>query len=166
LGCKTFRMKISLPGFIFLLGGSMFLCSCSKQVFTHQQVLQSFHTKNDVQKQFGVPDEKTKGEDIEVWTYYRDTLHTVASSNKTDTIKNINTGTDILKVSQPVEHANYIKFSFDTAGNVTGYKSNGVNLSKTKRDSFGKGLLNVLAITAAITVIIGVEILNNSNLKF
>jgi hypothetical protein len=130
--------------------------------------LQSYHTKNEVMKEFGTPDEKLKTEDIEVWTYNRDTLKAVPMVAKTDSTKNIYTRnfSDPLNVNQPVQHSKYIKFSFDTAGNVTGYKSNGINLGKTKKASFGKGMVNVLSVTAAIIVIAGVEIAYNGEFDF
>ncbi len=151
---------------LFVLLGLISLCSCSKVVYTHQQVLQSFRTRNDVAKQFGVPNEKITGEGIEMWTYNRDTLSAVQAVNKPDTLKNSHTAIDSLKANQYNRHDKYIKFTFDTAGNVTGYKSNGVNLSTTKKDNFGKGLLNVLGVTAVVIVIVGVTLAKDGNLDF
>lgn len=153
-------MRTSLSGY-FLAVTLMLLCSCSKRVvFTHQQVLQSFHTKNDVAKRFGVPDEKKPGEKFEEWTYYRDTLGGLNKINKGDTLKRVEgyKGTDSLRVGKYDIHDRYIKFIFDTTGIVEGYKSNGVNLSITKKDNFGKGVVNVLEITAAVVLLLGYAI--------
>jgi hypothetical protein len=151
---------------LFVLLGLTSLYSCSKVVYTHQQVLQSFRTKSDVTKQFGVPDEKITGEGMEMWTYKSDTLKGVQAVNKRDTLKDFHTATDSLKANQYNPHDKYIKFIFDTAGDVTGYKSYGVNLSRTKKDNFGKGLLNVLGVTAVIIVIVGVTIAKDGNFDF
>lgn len=152
-------MRTSLPGY-FLAAALILLCGCSKVVYTHQQVLQGFHTKNDVAKRFGVPDEKKTGENFEEWTYYRDTLGALNKINKVDTLKSVEKykGADSLKAGRYGIHDRYIKFIFDTTGIVEGYKSNGVNLSTTKKDNFGKGVVNVLEITAAVVLLLGYAI--------
>ena|ERR1700754_932813 len=155
---------------IILLAGIISLAGCSKQVYTHQQVMQGFHTKADVLKQFGMPDQKKTSEGIEEWTYNKDTpanktmQPVVETVQKSDTTKSyVPTARDSLKLLKYTQNKNYIRFLFDSAGNVSGYKSNGVNLAYTKKDNFGTGFLKVLGITAAIVVIVGVEIANNSD---
>jgi hypothetical protein len=152
-------MRTSLPGY-FLVVAVALLCSCSKVVYTHQQVLQGFHTKNDVTKRFGVPDEKKTGDSFEEWTYYRDTVGALNKPKKGDTLKSVEEykGADSLKAGQYAIHDRYIKFIFDTAGIVEGYKSNGVNLSATKKDNFGKGVVRGLETTAAIVLLLGIVI--------
>ena len=131
-------MKRSLPG--LLLAGVIFLCGCSKTLYTHQQVLQSLHTKGDVLKKFGEPDEKIPGDFMEVWAYNWDTISKRVIP-------------DSLGQKHPANYTNYIRFSFDTLGNVTGYKSNGVDLTYKKRDNFGKSLVNGLEVTGALVLI-------------
>ncbi|HTE00263.1 MAG TPA: hypothetical protein VK668_13310 [Mucilaginibacter sp.] len=162
-------MKKSLP-VLLILAGMLSFCGCSKQVYTHQQVMQGFHTKADVLKQFGMPDQKTTSEGIEEWTYNKDIPPNKAAqpvadtARKSDTTKSyVATARDSLKLLKYTQNKKYIRFLFDSAGNVSGYKSNGVNLAYTKKDNFGMGLLKVLGITVAVVVIIGVEIANNSD---
>jgi len=119
------------------------LCSCSKHIYTHSQVMQSFHTKNDVIKRFGTPSATEKNEISEIWTY---NIATAA----TNTAKT----TDTLANRPYIQPGKYIKFMFDTTGHVMGYKSNDVNLGYTKRDSFGKGTLNVLTVLGAIALVL------------
>jgi hypothetical protein len=139
------------------------ISGCTTRVYTHQQVLQSFHTKADVIKRFGVPSEKLEIDSTESWTYSFDTLSTTAKVIHADSIKSpsIDHHTDSLRAVLFPHHTKYIRFLFDKAGDVTGYKSNGVNLAMTKRDSFGTGLLKTLALTAVLAAVIGVEIANN-----
>jgi hypothetical protein len=163
-------MKKPLP-LLLILGCLLFFSSCSKVVYTNQQVLQSFHTKNDVTKRFGNPENKSKGDGLEVWTYKfnKDTTTRPQTNiaSQSDTLKAyVPTAADSLKLRRYAErHDKYIKFMFDTTGTVAGYKSNGVNLSTTKKDNFGTGLLKVLGITAAIVVIVAVEIADNSDIS-
>lgn len=155
-------MKKPLP-LLIILAGIISLYGCSKQLYTHQQVMQSFHTKNDVLKQFGTPDEKITSEGIEEWTY-NNVLPTADKAGKHDTAANssVNNPPDSLKIKRYQRHDKYIKFLFDSAGNVSGYKSKGVNLATTKKDNFGTGLVKVLGVTAVLIVLVGAEIANNS----
>ena len=138
----------------------LFLCSCSKKVYTHQQVMQGFHTKNDVAKQFGHPDIIRMIDSTEVWIYNRDTI-----SKPTGPITTVsNTGTDTIKT--PPKPNKSIRFMFDKEGNVVGYKSNGVDLGYTKKISAGTNILRVMGITLIIAVIIGLDVYNNSNISF
>jgi hypothetical protein len=156
-------MNRTLPA-IFFFAILISLYSCSTRVYTHQQVMQSFQTKKDVTKRFGVPSEKLQIDSTESWTYSFDTPSTLPQSIHPDSIKGPapDHHTDSLRAVLFPHHTKYIKFLFDTAGNVTGYKSNGVNLGMTKKDSFGIGLLKVLGVTAFLVVVIGVEIANNT----
>jgi hypothetical protein len=155
-------MKKLLSGFI-LLTCLMAFCGCSKKFYNNQQVLQSFQTKAAVANRFGQPGFKRKNGGLEEWTYDLNNTPAVVSAKKRDTIKALyfTVPMDSLHKNQLARNDKYIKFMFDSAGNVTGYKINAVNLTRVKKDSFGIGLLKVLGIAAAITVVIGVEIANN-----
>ena len=72
---------------------------------------------------------------------------------------------DTLKVNKIVKYNKYIRFIFDKDGNVTGYKSKGVDLTRVTRDSFGLTVLKVLGITALLVIVIGVDIYNNTDIN-
>ena len=67
-------MKTSRFLFAFIMRQVRF-CSCSHTLYTHQQVLQKCHTKDDVLKQFGQPDEINPGPGFDQWTYNMDKAH-------------------------------------------------------------------------------------------
>lgn len=151
-------MKTPFHLYFILLVGLMSLYSCSRTVYSHQQVLQGMRNKNDVLKQFGKPDDTLKAENVEIWTYNKGELSVAPKPVKTDSAENDSTSDDTLYATQPVDDKRYIKFTFDAAGNVTGYKSNGVDAGVSKRDNFGKSLVRGLEITAGIILIVGVEL--------
>ena len=155
----------SLSGSLILIT-LLFLCSCTKKLYTHQQVMQSMHTKDDVLKKLGTPDEVKKGEDIEEWVYNRDTVHKPGKPKKTDTIFASNAQSDTLKVIQFPRHVKYIRFIFDQQGNIAGYKSQGVDFSYVKKESFGLTALKVLGIAALIAVAVAVDVYGNSDINF
>ena len=113
----------------FVLCTLILHCSCTKVIHT-RQVLQSFHTQEDLLKQFGPPDEKKKGDGIEEWVYYMNSRPVVSQSSKTDTLQNspIHPGFDSL--SKAGLHSKSIRFMIDTNDNIVGYKNNGVDLTK------------------------------------
>lgn len=140
----------------------LFLCSCTKRVYTHQQVMQSFQNKDDVLKRFGNPDQVKEGEGIEEWVYNQDKVSDAGKSIKPDTIHATNEISDTLKATQPVKYNKYIRFIFNPDGTLAGYKSQGVDLSTVKKDSFGIALLKVLGIGALIVIVVGVDVYNNT----
>jgi hypothetical protein len=128
-------------------------CSCSRTIHT-QQVLQSPHTKDDVLKQFGPPDERKQGDGIEEWVYTR---YPVSASKKQDTIKgqNRNVIDDSLKVNSTGANKKYFKFIIDTNNNVAGYKNNGVDLTKKVKQNPALATLKFLGQVVIVTIVIG-----------
>jgi hypothetical protein len=147
----------ALPGFFILLS-AIFLCSCSKKLYTHKQVMQSFHTKNDVLKKFGNPDIKRMADSTEIWIYNRD----IGAKSVDSTAKISKINIDTTKALPIVKQGKYINFMFDYAGNVVGYKSNGIDLSYEKKISAGTNILKALGTAAVIAIIVGLEFYNNS----
>ena len=143
-------MKPLLP-VLLILGSLACLCGCSRTIHT-QQVLQSPHTKDDVLKQFGPPNEKKQGDGIEEWVY---TKYPV--SNKQDTIngKYRNTNSDSLKVTPTNQNNKYFKFIIDTNNNVVGYKNNGVDLTKKVKQNPFLATLKFLGGVTVVIIVIG-----------
>ena len=153
-------MKKALPGFFFLLF-ALILCSCSKKLYTHQQVMQSFRNKDDVFKRFGNPDIKRMADSTEIWIYNRDisgkTLPPAATTPPVN---------DTTRTSTAAAQNIYVNFIFDHAGNIVGYKSNGVDLSYEKKISAGTNILNVLGATAIIVLVVAIDAYTSGDVSF
>jgi hypothetical protein len=152
-------MKKALPEFFILLLISV-LCSCSKKLYTHQQVMQSFHNKDDVFKRFGNPDIKRMADSTEIWIYNRDVSGKTQSPVTTPSIN------DTTQTSSASAQNIYVNFMFDHEGNIIGYKSNGLDLSYTKKISAGTNILNVLGATAIIVLVVAIDAYSNGNISF
>ncbi len=153
-------MKKALPGFFILLSAIIF-CSCSKKLYTHQQVMQSFHTKDDVFKRFGNPDIKRMTDTTEIWIYNHD-----VSGKSQQPIAKTSSANDTTHISAGIPQNVFINFMFDRAGNIVGYKSNGVDLSYVKKVSAGTNILNVLGVIAIIAVVAGIDAYTNGDVSF
>jgi hypothetical protein len=153
-------MKKALPGFFILLT-SLVLCSCSKKLYTHQQVMQSFHNKDDVFKRFGNPDIKRMADSTEIWIYNRD-----ISGKTPQPVTKTMPVSDTTQNSTATSRAVYVNFIFDHNENVIGYKSNGVDLSYVKKVSAGTNILNALGVIAVIAVVVGIDAYTNGNVSF
>jgi hypothetical protein len=95
-----------------------------------RQVLQGFHTKDDILKRFGTPDQKKQGVGVEEWAYHIGSVAAAAQSNKTDPVQNhpLKLNTDSLNKASPDNKS--IRFMIDTNNNVIGYKNEGVDLTR------------------------------------
>lgn len=149
----------SLPFIFTALCGLFTLCSCTHTLYTHQQVLQKCHTKEDVFEQLGQPDEINPGVGIEQWTYNMDKSHLKKSRKRKD-FKSIpdTVMKDSLQLAKQDTFTHYVKYMFDDMGNVVGYKSDGVDLTTNKKDSFGKSLLNITGAVVVISALVAIEL--------
>ena len=150
---------LRLPIITFVITFSL---GCS-HVIQSKDVINSMHTRFDLLNQLGEPNEKNKHPGVEEWVYYRDTIETydrrvtIDSSSK---IMHQTTGAD--STVKPIKlHNADIRFLIDTNNIVVGHKNNGADLTKKVPLSFGQSVLEVLAGTAAVIIIIAVEVVNN-----
>ncbi|MBB3055882.1 hypothetical protein [Mucilaginibacter gotjawali] len=145
--------RLSGKYYLFIL---LFLSGCSKMVYT-REVVDHLHTKADLVKELGEPDKKTPYPGFEEWVYYRDTLSTL---NQSDTLSNsrIVPIKDSLTNKIVALHTASIKFHIDSANRIISYKNDGVNLSKKVKENFGASVLDVLAGTLVILLVVGYEI--------
>jgi hypothetical protein len=135
--------------------GWVLLSSCSKQIYSHEEVMSSYHTKNDVIKQFGQPDEIMVVNDTTQWLYncsdpsvFNDTKTKV----KINGVYNAGSGFNTVPVSvkQFSQHNRYVKFTFNTNGNILNWNSSGVNFAERK----AKPLATIGIVVGAIVVVI------------
>jgi len=141
------------------LCGLLMLCGCTHTIYSHQQVLQKCHTKQEVFEQLGQPDEINPGMGIEQWTYDMEKSHVKKSKH----LKDFRSMPDSLKKDsiQFVEQYKYhrfVKYMFDDTGIVVGYKTDGVDLATNKKDSFGKSLVNITGAVLVVSVLVALEL--------
>jgi hypothetical protein len=145
-------MKKALQDLLILIAIISF-CGCTQTLYT-KDVAKNCQTKDQVMKQFGIPDVRRKVGADEEWIYNRDTLASVKQI-KRDTI---NKTVDSLRISQNTSQRNYIKFIIDTNNNVIGYKMNGINTSKKVKVSAGTIILKILSNEFVISLLLGIAI--------
>src|SRR5581483_223444 len=88
------------------------LLSCTKTIYTHEEVMSRYVTKNDVTKQFGNPAEKLTGETTEQWLYSFQKLP--GQQPEFVVVKNTNTK-DVQSFSR---YDRFIIFQFNKQGDV------------------------------------------------
>lgn len=128
------------------LSGILLLLSCTKTVYTHEQVLDSYKTKQDVARKFGRPTEKKTTNITEQWLY-KYAGHTAA-----DRISN----EKVAYVTEFGKYDRYLIFSFNNQGNVTGWDCEGVNFAYKKPNITGTALLVAGVIVFIIALFITV----------
>jgi hypothetical protein len=118
-------MKIPITSIALLSMLSLF--SCSKVIYTNEQVMNDFKTKESIVKKFGMPDEKRTGEDAEEWLYKYNRSNSFTDHSITkfpNTINVINFGM----------YKRYIIFNMDLHGNVLSWQCEGVDFTERKPD--------------------------------
>jgi len=136
-------MKNLITGLALL--SMLSLLSCTKTIYTHEQVIDRYKTKQDVTKTFGIPTEKRMEDNYEEWLYRYDkydsfTEHSVKEYHNTQTT----IVTDFNKYNR------YLKFTFDLQGNVTRCDYTGVDFTVKGKD---KGATIALVISGTALVV-------------
>ncbi|HTD99202.1 MAG TPA: hypothetical protein VK668_07925 [Mucilaginibacter sp.] len=130
-------MKNLITGLALLSMLSMF--SCTHVLYSHDDVLNKYQTKQDIAKQFGVPAEKKMGETSEEWLYI--------FSSKTLISPHLATA-DVTVLGK---YKRYIIFTMDLQGNVVRWYSEGVNF-EVRKSAPGETIALIVGIVAVITV--------------
>lgn len=118
-------MKNLTKGLALLSMLSLF--SCTKTIYTHEQVLNGYKTKQQVTQKFGVPTEKILSDTTDEWLYRYD------GRKPADEYHNANTAS----VPGFGNYTRFLIFSFDKQGNVIQRNSQGVNLAEKKKNVVG-----------------------------
>lgn len=136
--------------------GLIFVSSCSKQIYSHEEVLQSYHTKDDVVRQFGQPNEIMIVSDTTKWLYncgdppiFNDTKTKV----KVNGVYNTENGFNIIpaSVKQFSRYDKYVKFTFSSDGKVLSWDSQGLNFAERK----AKPIATIAIVVGAVAVVVG-----------
>jgi hypothetical protein len=112
------------------------LCSCTKVVYTHEQVLSRYTNKQEVTKKFGIPTEKKVSDTTEAWLYRYD-KHDSFSNHSIDEFPNTQTVT----VTDFNRYKRYLVFMFDQKGNMVRYDFQGVDLAVRGKNTTGTIIL-------------------------
>jgi hypothetical protein len=135
-------MKNLIKGLVLLSMLSLF--SCAKTIYTHDQFLDRYKTKQAVAAKFGVPTEKIMSDTTDEWLYRYDGRKAVDEYHNAKAASVA--GFSIYK--------KYLIFSFDKQGNVITWNSQGVNLAEKKKNVVGTIFLIAggLALIASIFI--------------
>ena len=134
------------------------LPGCTKVIYTHQQVIDSYKTKDQLTKKFGIPTQKKMSGDTEEWLY----RYEMKSTGKpiVSQAENVKTA----DVTEFTMFKRYIIFAFDKQGNITGQRSEGVDLTQ-KEKAPGKTIALIggcVAVTVAVVWVATNAILKSS----
>ena len=135
-------MKNLIKGVAILSLLSLF--GCSKTLYTHDEVLGRYKTKQDVQKTFGMPTEKSVSDTSERWLYSYDKRHNVELHQNTQTAT----------VNEFSEYERFLIFSFDKKDNVVRYDYTGIDLAVRKKKTGATIALigGAVAVTAIVII--------------
>ncbi|HZY37465.1 MAG TPA: hypothetical protein VFE53_12495 [Mucilaginibacter sp.] len=143
----------TLVKLIALLGMAP-LFSCTKTIYTHQQAMSKYITKDDVVKNFGIPTERLKNDSTDQWLYRFEKNAQPAGqreqSKYTATINNRTADVQIFTFPK-----RFLLFSFDKEGKVIQWSGEGVDLGK-KKFYAGRtiGLVAGIAAATAVTIFV------------
>ena len=131
--------------------------SCTKVLYTHNDYMQRFRTKQDVINSFGLPTEKREEGDILEWVYYFGKTTTgigYSNTNQRSTISSdyssVYGNSNGLSVARVNESNRYVKFTFDKNNNVISYNSSGVDYTQRVKDKKATTWCIVLSIVASV----------------
>jgi hypothetical protein len=128
-------------------------------LYTHDEILSRYKTKQDVQKTFGAPTEKKESDSSEIWLYqFGDGKVKLYHNRQTITVDSFS------------KFDRYLLFSFDKDNNVVRHDYTGIDLAVRKpRTGATIALIGGIVVTAVtITAIIEMESFKDalSNLKY
>src|ERR1035437_8340487 len=153
-------MKQLMFGLVFV--STLLLFSCTKVIYSHQQIMGKYQNKEGVVNRFGLPTEIMNGDNSEEWVYNYDARSKAEKNsnlNKNESVSvSYNAANSSSKIStkyvaQFSQFKKFIKFTFDKKGNTLKWDSHGVNLS-TRAISTGKTIGFVLLLIAGSAVIV------------
>jgi hypothetical protein len=142
-----------------LITGLILLCilsGCTKVVYTHEQVVSLYKTKQDVMKAFKIPTEKRTGDSTEEWLYRFDRN---SSFNDHSIVEFPNTQT--VDVTDFNPYKRFIIFIMDKQGNVIRCDYEGVNLAVRKKNPAG-----TIALIAGGLVIVAMGYVGSQSISF
>ena len=117
-------MRDLIIGFLVLIMLSLF--GCTKVVYTNQQVLGRYKTKQEVTQKFGVPKEKIINSATEEWFYRFESRFPMKHLE----LENLDTTSSV--VTQLKRNGKYAIFTFDKQGNVLSSEFKNIDVAERK----------------------------------
>ncbi len=133
------------------------LASCTKTIYTHEQVLSRSQTKDDVIRQYGIPADQrsSNGYTQFVYNYGEQTIGTAYGRRNTNASVSAygntaygNSSTNAFGITSVNTYSKYIQFVFDKNDRVVTWESQGVNMAEKKPAPF-KTVLYILGCIGA-----------------
>ena len=150
-------MKKLIKGIALM--STLLLFSCTKTIYTHEQVLDMYQTKTAVSKKFGVPTERKMSDSTEEWLYkyQKNDSFTKHAIEETPNAKTADV-TDFNRYDR------YLIFTFDKNGNVIRNDFKGVDLAVKKKNTVGTIVLvaGIVGVTVGL-IAIASSAVNNMN---
>jgi hypothetical protein len=134
-------MRDLIIGFLVLI--MLSLSSCTKVVYTNQEVLGRYKTKQEVTQKFGVPAEKLLGSAMEEWLYRFESKFPMKHLE----MESLDTTSTV--VTQFKRNGKYVIFTFDKQGNVLRTEFKNVDVAERKLAT-----VRTIALLAGIAVIL------------
>jgi hypothetical protein len=141
-------MKNLIKGLAFLSMLSLF--SCTRVLYTPEQVMGRYQNKKDVITRFGAPAEiKANDDGSEEWLYKFE-KKTPSAGHSSNEQRNVKTVT----VTRLNRYKRYIIFTIDRQGDVISWKFEGINLEEKQKNPGG-----TIALIAGSAAFIGLIVL-------
>ena len=137
--------------FVSTMLSMLSLCSCSKVIYTNDQVMNDFKTKESIVKRFGMPDEKRTTEDAEEWLYRFDRSNMSINQSAAS-----NANSKTVNVANFIIYKKYVIFRIDQHGSVLSWQCEGVDFTKRKPNPLATIALIVL-LAGGIGLIVGLS---------
>ncbi|MDB5135192.1 MAG: hypothetical protein JWP37_1795 [Mucilaginibacter sp.] len=132
---------------------SMLSLSCTKVIYTNEQVIDRYKTKQDLMKKFGAPTEKQKDSTAERWLY----------KYESSTIESRNTNS--LDVKGLGAYKRCLIFTMDLQGNIVRWDNKGVDMTERVKNKHGTVALIIVGSSLVVLVVLG-SILAANSLNF
>lgn len=119
------------------------LSSCTKTLYTHEQVMSRYHNKKEVIARFGLPTDKRISDGVEEWYYDFGSVSTASTYGNANTGASVNrvgntlygnANTNAYVVTRYNNQSRYIKFVFNEEDTVSSWHSQGVPMAEKIRD--------------------------------
>ena len=151
-------MKNFIAGLI--LTGMLSLFSCTKVIYTHEQVVDSYKTKDQVVKKFGIPAEELINGEVVEWLYPYD-KNNLPGNHSISEVESVRTA----HVAEFTSYRRYIIFSMDKQGEVIRWKGEGVDLAEKQKDPGATVMLVIGGLGATALAVWGVSALAAASLE-
>lgn len=146
-----------LTAVLFLL----FLTSCTKTIYSHEDVITRQQTKEDVIKQFGLPSEKFEDNGYTQYVYDYGSTTVSSSYGRRNTNVTVNSSSNSLYgsansnayvVGRMSTYTNYAKFVFDSNDRLIRWETKGVDFAEKKPAPFKTALYFLVCLGAGVGI--------------